>query len=122
MRKLEDDHEAAAMTEEERDSHRVKVFQVSRQMVLHILNGQVWTHDFITLPKIENIPSTGRIEAIWDDHSSRCLHLLVRDRSFDIVPVGVAPPVVPGLTVVEHVEVFKRQKDGSYIPTRKPLT
>ena len=35
---------------EERNSRRVKVFMVSRQTLLNIINGVAMTHDCITMP------------------------------------------------------------------------
>ena len=104
------------------EEKRVKVFQVSRQALLNILNGVVFTQDYITLPLVDGIPPTSRVEQIWDDHASRCLCLLVSDRSFDLVPAGECPPVVPGLNTVKQVEVFKRQEDGSYLPVKPGTT
>ena len=84
------------------NENRVKILRVDAKLIVDILNWWRNPPGFLTLPLMESIPEDSVVVSVHADWSRGTIEVLIQHHSFDIVPRGEMPPIVP-----DHATEFR---------------
>lgn len=80
------------------DQNRVKIVKASFDLIVGLMNWAQCpsTEKFLALPKCEEIPEGTEIVSVNVSFMERCLHFIIRHKSFPVCPLGAIPPTING--------------------------
>jgi len=82
-------------TEKDDLRNRLKIVSCDLSLILAVFEWCRTREGFLALPVTDEIPADVEIVSVQGDWSTRSIRLMIRHPSFDVVPGGMIPPVVP---------------------------
>jgi hypothetical protein len=84
-------------------SRRVKIISIDENLFVDVLNwcAESERGKFLCIPTCEAIPEGTEVVSVSANWSRRCLEAMITHPTFDEVPVGECPPVIPDLLKTE---------------------
>lgn len=82
--------------------NRVKILSIDQHLMVDILNWWIKPAGVLKLPITESIPEDATVISVNANWSRRTIEALIKHPSFDVVPNGEMPPMIP-----DYVTEFK---------------
>lgn len=87
-----------ASQKQQDDAHRLKIVRMDTRSIVDLLNARLYDmRDMIALPVMDGIPEDAEVVSVRENWQLRALEVMIQHPSFDVVPDGDLPPVLPGI-------------------------
>lgn len=80
--------------------NRTKIVRVAPEAIIELVNWRLDLPDYIALPKHERIPDDVRVIGVRFDWPTQFFEFRIWHESFEIVPEGDIPPLIPDFNYV----------------------
>lgn len=87
--------------------NRVKMLNIDQHLMVDILNWWIRPTGVLKLPITESIPEDAIVISVNANWSHRTIEALIKHPSFDVVPPGEMPPMIPDCVTEFKIIHFK---------------